>query len=220
MCCIYFTSFQPKNIIQLLASNGEKVRLLKLTVLSSGVYRCEVTTEDSYQPLIGEGVMTVVSGKTQKHWLLHTRKSECHMNHSSIRHIQRFWSIVGRKKWDISREEKNFAIHAICFRVDWEDGDNRSIGFLLIFDGNTISTNLVRNFCLRDKWPASPALFTGLSSDRQQIRCSKIWFDESWCLFFRSWFELWIRRQLRKKSYPSFKPCCNHELVFKDHLSD
>ena len=48
--------------IKLLQSEGDKVLLRKVTAASSGVYRCEVTTEDSYTPLSGEGVMTV-SGK-------------------------------------------------------------------------------------------------------------------------------------------------------------
>lgn len=56
---LLFVFFTPECLFQLLASDGDKVLLRKVTSASSGVYRCEVTTEDSYTPIIGEGVMNV-----------------------------------------------------------------------------------------------------------------------------------------------------------------
>ena len=61
---LLFTLFSSLDLFtlliqQLLHSDGDNVHLRKVTAASSGVYRCEVTTEDSYTPLVGEGVMNV-----------------------------------------------------------------------------------------------------------------------------------------------------------------
>ncbi|KAI1280633.1 Actin-related protein 2/3 complex subunit 3 [Halotydeus destructor] len=56
---IYYTL--PGVNVNLLQSSEEKVILQKVTRDSSGLYRCEVTTERSFQPLVGEGTMTITS---------------------------------------------------------------------------------------------------------------------------------------------------------------